>query len=68
MHGCKQHIRKKPISFGYKLWLVCSPSGYLIQFIPYHESKASQLPLQHMYGLGGAAIKQLLSILPQNKT
>ncbi|XP_055306911.1 piggyBac transposable element-derived protein 3-like, partial [Sitodiplosis mosellana] len=28
-HGCKQFIKGKPIRFGYKVWSLCTPSGYL---------------------------------------
>ena len=30
-HSAKQFIRGKPIRFGYKLWCLNTPSGYLIQ-------------------------------------
>ena len=63
-HSCKQHIHGKPIRFGYKLWSACTASGYLIQFIPYQGSKASQLPEQQSLGLGAAVVLQLLSTLP----
>ena len=59
-HRCKQHIRGKPIHFGYKLWSACTPAGYLIQFIPYQGSKFAQLPEQQSFGLGAAVVLQLL--------
>ncbi|XP_068225572.1 piggyBac transposable element-derived protein 2-like, partial [Palaemon carinicauda] len=31
-HGCKQCIRMKPISFGYKVWCLNSHDGYLVTF------------------------------------
>ena len=34
-HGCKQYIQKKPVKFGYKLWVAATPLGYAIQFYPY---------------------------------
>ena len=65
-HGSKQHIHGKPIRFGYKLWSACTPSGYLIHFIPYQGSKASQLPKQDCLGLGAAVVLNLLHELPKS--
>lgn len=31
-HGCKQFIKSKPFHFGYKVWSLCTPSGYLVKF------------------------------------
>lgn len=31
-HGCKQFIKGKPLRFGYKVWSLCTPSGYLVNF------------------------------------
>jgi len=31
-HGCKQFIRGKPIRFGYKVWSLNNPMGYLVNF------------------------------------
>lgn len=64
-HSCKQHINRKPIKFGYKLWSACTPSGYLIQFIPYQGSKESQLLEQQTHVRGSSVILQLLSTLPK---
>ena len=33
-HGCKQFIRGKPTWFGYKLWSLASPTGYLFHMEP----------------------------------
>uniref|UniRef100_A0A3B5B8W4 PiggyBac transposable element-derived protein domain-containing protein n=1 Tax=Stegastes partitus TaxID=144197 RepID=A0A3B5B8W4_9TELE len=38
MHGCKQFIRGKPICFGYKIWSLASPSGFVHQMEPYAGS------------------------------
>ncbi|XP_039956608.1 piggyBac transposable element-derived protein 3-like isoform X2 [Bactrocera tryoni] len=29
-HGCKQFIKGKPFRFGYKVWSLCTPSGYMV--------------------------------------
>lgn len=31
-HGCKEFIRGKPIPFGYKMWCLNTPTGYLVNF------------------------------------
>ena len=33
-HGCKQHMRNKPVKFGYKFWVAATPLGYAIWFYP----------------------------------
>ncbi|XDV25950.1 hypothetical protein PO909_029774 [Leuciscus waleckii] len=33
--GCKQFIRGQPIRFGYKLWSLSSPTGYMYHMEPY---------------------------------
>ena len=35
-HGSKQYIHGKPIKFGYKMWVIATLGGYVIQFYPYH--------------------------------
>lgn len=39
-HSCKMFIRGKPIRFGYKLWCLCSSTGYLFAFSPYSGAEA----------------------------
>ncbi|CAK1585629.1 unnamed protein product [Parnassius mnemosyne] len=34
-HGCKQHIRGKPIRFGFKTWIAALPLGYCLYADPY---------------------------------
>ena len=38
-HGAKQFIRGKPIRFGFKLWCLATPLGYLVQMEPYQGAK-----------------------------
>lgn len=57
-HSAKMFIRGKPIRFGYKLWALCSDSGYMFQFMPY--SGASD-KYDKQLGLGGSVIMELLS-------
>ena len=37
-HSMKQFIRGKPIRYGFKLWCLTSPQGYLVKFQPYTGS------------------------------
>lgn len=60
-HGAKQFIRGKPIRFGYKLWSICTPLGYLIQFEPYQGRSENRSHL----GLGGDVVMDLISELPE---
>ena len=61
-HGCKQFIRNKPIHFGYKIWCLNAPLGYLVKFIPYQE-KGSVTDKE--LGLGGSVVVDLLSVLSE---
>ena len=46
-HGAKQFIRGKPIRHGYKMWVLATPIGYVVNMVPYQgatgekESQAS---------------------------
>ncbi|KAJ8939830.1 hypothetical protein NQ318_013049 [Aromia moschata] len=42
-HGTKQFITGKPIRYGYKVWSLCDPCGYLIQFDAY-QGKQNNRP------------------------
>ena len=45
-HGTKMFIRRKPIRFGYKIWMFCSSDGYPYQEIIYvAETVDLQKPL-----------------------
>jgi hypothetical protein len=39
-HPCKQFMRQKPTRFGYKVWAMCSPEGYCIQFDLYQGNSS----------------------------
>ena len=34
-HGAKQFIKGKPIRFGFKLWVLAKPKGYIIHAEPH---------------------------------
>ena len=58
-HGTKQFVRGKPIRFGYKLFSLASPSGYLYHAEPYcgRDTKLSETSL----GLGGNVVLSLVN-------
>lgn len=59
-HSCKMFIRGKPVRFGFKLWCLCSDTGYLYKFIPYGgktEEKSESVPL------GTKVVLELLSVI-----
>lgn len=64
-HGSKQHLKGKPIRFGFKIWSVASKNGYLAFFEPYQGAKAAPLPRQEEVGLGAAVVLHLVSSLPE---
>ena len=65
-HPGKQFLKGKPIRFGYKLWSLCTPKGYLIQFDPYQGAGRSKIEIAPHLGLGGSVVKHLVSTLPKN--
>nr|CAH7713347.1 unnamed protein product [Callosobruchus chinensis] len=64
-HGAKQFISVKPIPYGYKVWSLCNPAGYLIQFHPY-QGKENDKPHMEL-GLGESVVMTLVSRLPNDK-
>ncbi len=68
-HGCKQCIRGKPIRFGYKVWCVNSPNGYLVNFDVY-QGKSLSIPTDYQFTFGKAAapLLNLLDSLPSEKS
>ena len=65
-HGLKQHIHGKPIRFGYKVWCLCTSSGYLVQAEPYQEANTSVSITE--LGMGGLVVADLISELPQQNS
>lgn len=63
-HGAKQFLKGKPIRYGYKMWCMNEPLGYLMTFEPYQgalkkENKAA-------LGVGGSVVLNLVAQLPKN--
>ena len=61
-HGCKQFIRGKPIRFGYKMWVLATPLGYVLQFEPYQGARGRQTEYPGL-GMGGSVVVDLLAEL-----
>ena len=57
-HGTKQFIRGKPIRFGFKLYLLASPAGYLYHAEPYCGSDTQLSEVS--FGLGRNAVLSLV--------
>ena len=57
-HGTKQFIRGKPIRFGFKLFSLASPAGYLYHAEPYCGSDTQLSEVS--FGLGGNSVLSLV--------
>ena len=62
-HGAKQFLRLKPVRFGYKIWCVCTPNGYLVNFEPYQGAGAGEAGT---LGVGGSVVLRLVDDLPKH--
>lgn len=60
-HSCKMFIKGKPIRFGFKIWAMCSSTGYMYQFMPYGGAST---PYDKTVGLGASVILSLLEKVP----
>ena len=63
-HSAKQFIRGKPIRYGFKMWCLNTPDGYLIQTEPYQGQ--GTVKIQPELGVGGSVVMDLLAELPPN--
>lgn len=60
-HGCKQFIRGKPIRFGYKIWCVNSPSGYIVNFEMYQgKNPRRSEEFEKLFGKAAAPLVTML--------
>lgn len=67
-HGCKQFIRGKPIRFGYKVWCLNTPSGYLVDFEIYQGKNPNSNEIYDIeFGKAAAPLVQMLDNLPAEK-
>lgn len=51
-------IKGKPVRFGFKIWAMCSSTGYMYQMMPYGGASR---PHDKTIGLGADVILSLLS-------
>ena len=58
-HSYKMFIRGKPIRFGFKNWIICSPEGYPFKVIPYQGKEA----IKSGQPLGMRVVNELCEIL-----
>ena len=65
-HGAKQFIRGKPIRFGFKLWCLATPLGYLVQMEPYQGAKGQKSEIPGL-GMGGSVVVDLISELQHHE-
>jgi len=61
-HSCKMYMRGKPVRFGFKVWCLCSASGYLYKFIPYAGRDDNN---DYKLGLGASVVLQLLDVVEE---
>lgn len=59
-HSCKMFIRGKPIRFGYKLFDLCSSSGYLYYTTPYAGAAEKY---DKKLGLGADTIMKMVDLI-----
>jgi len=66
-HGSKQRIVGKPIRMGYKMWVLATSEGYVVQFDPYTGAKKSggTRSSATSWGLGEHVVLDLLEELPR---
>ncbi|XP_064486109.1 piggyBac transposable element-derived protein 3-like [Ornithodoros turicata] len=66
-HGCKQFIRGKPIRFGYKVWCLNTPDGYLVDFDVYQGKNPHAKPeYEEQFGKAASPLVQMLDRLPKD--
>ncbi|XP_030746575.1 piggyBac transposable element-derived protein 3-like [Sitophilus oryzae] len=63
-HGCKQFIRGKPIRFGYKMWCLNTPSGYVVDFEMYQGNNPRRCEeYETLFGKSAAPLVVMLDEL-----
>lgn len=63
-HSCKQFIRGKPVRFGYKIWCLNTPSGYLTNFEMYQGNNPRRsLVYEKLFGKASAQLVTMLDEL-----
>lgn len=67
--GLKQAIRNKPIRFGFKSWVLCTVSGYVICFELYQGKGIGQYHVENVAAVGVASgtLLDLIDLIPEEK-
>lgn len=66
-HSCKQFIRGKPIRFGYKMWCLNAPSGYLVNFDLYQgKNPRGNIFYEQEFGKNIAPMLSMMDEIPEN--
>lgn len=66
-HSCKQFIKGKPLRFGYKVWCLNTPDGYLVNFEIYQGRNPRINPgLEKNYGKCVAPLLQIIHEFPEH--
>ena len=63
----KQAMRQKPVRFGYKVWCLNYPSGYLLAFDVYQGSKGQNTDYKDVFGVGGGNVLSLIDHFPEHE-
>ena len=63
-HRAKQFIRGKLIRFGFKMWVLTTQIGYVMQFEPYQGAKGRKALVPGL-GMGGSVVIDLISELQE---
>lgn len=64
-HSCKQFIKGKPLRFGYKVWSLCTSSGYLINFEVYQgQNPRSNKKYEDCFGKCAAPLINMIDEFP----
>lgn len=65
-HSCKQFIRGKHIRFGYKIWCLNTPDGYLVNFDFYQGiSPNRNIVYENMFGKCAAPLIKIIEEFPK---
>ena len=63
-HNANQFIRGKPIRLGYKMWVLTTPLGYVLQIEAYQSARGRQTEYPGL-GMGGSVVIDLISELEE---
>ena len=63
-HSVKQFTRGKPVRFVYKMWVLTTPLGYVLQFEAYQGARGRQTEHPEL-GMGGSVVIDLISELQE---